>query len=422
LSYGVIAFLTVVSLGGVLLLMLNSFYTTQERRYLEQNAPAVSQMVGGLIQGPNLDSLPQEDLVQSQVNSLAYLTQTRIQLFDQGGALLADSGDPQKLRVASTLSLQLDLGEEGQSFSQSIGRAAGDEGYTTALVIEDEGGRFESQTTVSGNLVDPAGGVDGQALTPVGLQPPGALGLAEEPGIRSEAIVQQPILGLDGRQLGQLLLSQGPAFGRSILAGVARALAVAGLVAVLLATTVGWLISRRLTRPVLELVEVTEQMSAGDLGVRADIARGDELGQLALSFNRMAERIEATVATLRNFVADAAHEMNTPLTALRTNLELAARPGSADPLLTSALDQAARLEKLNDDLVQLSRIEGGIGLESVGPVDLGRHLTRLSERYAAQAEQAGLAFEMTMAERTPEPGRSITWSTTPSSSRLRAAG
>jgi two-component system sensor histidine kinase MprB len=108
------------------------------------------------------------------------------------------------------------------------------------------------------------------------------------------------------------------------------------------------------------------------------------------------------VATLRNFVADAAHEMNTPLTALRTNLELAARPGPADPLLTGALDQAARLEKLNDDLVQLSRIEGGIGLESVGPVDLGRHLTRLSERYAAQAEQAGLAFEMTMAERTPE--------------------
>ncbi|UCG25765.1 MAG: HAMP domain-containing histidine kinase [Chloroflexota bacterium] len=409
LSYGLIAFLTVVSLGGVLLLMLNSFYAAQERRYLEQNAPAVGEMVGGLIRGPSLDSLPRQDLLQSQVNSLAYLTQTRIQIFDPDGALMADSGDPQKLRVASTLSLQLDLGDEDQTFSQSIGRTAGDEGYTTALVIEDEGGRFESQTTVSGSLVDPAAAVDGQALTQAGLQPPSALGLADEPGFRSAAVVQQPILELGGRSVGQLVLSQGPAFGRSLLAGVARALVVAGLVAVLLAAAAGWLVSRRLTRPVLELVEVTEQMSAGELAVRADISRGDELGQLAQSFNKMAERIEATVATLRNFVADAAHEMNTPLTALRTNLELAARADDADPLLASAMDQATRLEQLNDDLVQLSRIEGGIGLESVEPVDLGRRLLRLSERYAAQAEQAGLAFEMTMAEPMPEraPERAV---------------
>jgi signal transduction histidine kinase len=183
------------------------------------------------------------------------------------------------------------------------------------------------------------------------------------------------------------------------LAGVARALAVAGLVAVLLATTVGWLISRRLTRPLLELVETTEQMSAGDLSVRTEIARRDELGQLARSFNRMAQQVESTVATLRNFVADAAHEMNTPLTALRTNLELAMRDNSGDPRLRGALEQATRLESLNDDLLQLSRLQGGIGLENVGPVDLSRQLKLWSERYAAQAEQAGLNYELTAPQR-----------------------
>jgi hypothetical protein len=183
-SYGLIAFLTVISLGGVLLLMLNGFYNKQERRYLVQNALGVSQLVGNLMQGPALESDEQQKLLQSQVNSLAYLTQTRIQLQDANGALLADSGSPQTLRVASTLSLQIDLEEAGQSVTQSIGRAAGIEGYTTALVIEDEGARFESQTTVSGSLVNPAAGINGQAMTLAGLQPPGTLGLAEEPGVR----------------------------------------------------------------------------------------------------------------------------------------------------------------------------------------------------------------------------------------------
>ncbi len=397
-SYGAIAFLTVFILGAVLLLMLNGFYLRQERRYLEQNALAVSQMVGGLLHGTGLDKFQQQNLVQSQVNSLAYLTQTRIQLFEPGGSLLADSGSPQTLRVASTLSLQIELEDTGQSFSQSIGREDSRERYTTALVIEDEDARYESQTTVTGSLVGPDAGIGGQAMTIVGLQLPGTLGLEDESGIRSGEMVQQPILDLDGRSLGQVVLSHGPAFGRSILSGVARGLAVAGLIAVLLATFAGWLMSRRLSRPVLELVDVTEQMSTGDLSIRAKISRGDEFGQLADSFNRMAEQIENMVATLKNFVADAAHEMNTPLTALRTQLELAAKTRNDDPLLTGAREQALRLVSLTDDLVQLSRLEGGIGLESTGPVDLGRLLSEVGERYAAQAEQAGLSFELTLSQ------------------------
>jgi len=133
--------------------------------------------------------------------------------------------------------------------------------------------------------------------------------------------------------------------------------------------------------------------------VRAEIDRQDELGQLARSFNRMAQQIEGTVATLRNFVADAAHEMNTPLTALRTNLELASRDRASAPQLKAALEQATRLENLNDDLVQLSRLEGGIGLEGASPIDLAQLVKRLGESYAAQAEQAGLDFELAISSR-----------------------
>lgn len=393
-SYGAIAFLTIAILGGALLLILNGFYSRQERRYLAQNASAVSQMVSSLLAGPELDNFSQQELLQSQINGLAYLTQTRIRLFDPAGSLLVDSGEAQNLRVASTLSLDLNFGEEGESISQSIGRANNEDKYTTALVIEEGGARYESQTTISGDLVDPAAGIDGQALSLVGLQPPGAFGLDAEPGIRSGEVVQQAIVDLDGRPLGIVELSQGPAFGRAILASVGRGLVLAGFIAVLLATLAGWFISRRLSRPVLELVQTTEKMSAGDLSVRTGISRKDELGQLATSFNEMAGQIEDTVTTLEYFVADAAHEMNTPLTALRTHLELAARDRTDDPYLAGAITQALRLEQLNDDLLQLSRLEAGIGLENIEPVDLSDLLERLGEPYAAQAEQGGVDFEL----------------------------
>ena len=92
--------------------------------------------------------------------------------------------------------------------------------------------------------------------------------------------------------------------------------------------------------PVLALTEVTSRMADGDLSARAPLAAPEELAALGRSFNEMAGRIEEMVATLRSFVADAAHELHTPVTALRTDLELAA----ADPtpeLAARALTQAA---------------------------------------------------------------------------------
>ena len=207
-TYGAIAFLTIISLGGALLLMLSNYYSNQERRYLEQNAFAVSQMVGDLLSGSGHGNSLQQNLVQSQIESLAYLTQTRIRLFDLDGLPQADSGSPEMLRIASTLLLQIDLEVAGQSLSQSIGRATGEEKYTAALVIEDEGRRIESQTTVTGSQVDPVAGFDGLVMNVVGLQSPGSLGLAGGPGIRSKEVAQQAVRDLNGRSLGQVELSE----------------------------------------------------------------------------------------------------------------------------------------------------------------------------------------------------------------------
>jgi signal transduction histidine kinase len=216
-------------------------------------------------------------------------------------------------------------------------------------------------------------------------------------GRRSNQVVRQPYYDAAGRLAGSVELSEGPAYGRDILDSVARGWAIASLVAIVPAAGVGWLISRRISAPLLELTAVTERMSGGDLSTRADIRGQDELGRLGRSFNEMAMQVEATITTLRRFVSDAAHELHTPLTALRTNLELAANEPDESARIAfvgRAQAQVARLESLTGELLDLSRIESGAAPDNRAPLDLGE-LTRLTcEPYASQAEQSGIELSL----------------------------
>jgi two-component system sensor histidine kinase BaeS len=196
-------------------------------------------------------------------------------------------------------------------------------------------------------------------------------------------------------------LSQGPAYGSAILRSVAWGWAIAGFIAILLAALIGWLASRRLTKPLAALTAVTGHMADGDLSVRADIERADELGILSDSFNQMAAQVENTVTTLRQFAADASHELHTPLTALQTDLQLLAEGGSKaeqQQRMLRAQGQAVRLQALADSLLDLSRLEAE-------PVSAERPLLNLTELVqttgelvASQAEQAGLDFQMDVGE------------------------
>jgi signal transduction histidine kinase len=215
-------------------------------------------------------------------------------------------------------------------------------------------------------------------------------------GRRSDQVVSQPFYDAEGRLLGYAELSQGPAYGREIVESVAWVWAGASGIAVLLAAGVGWLISRQLSAPLLALTEVTATMAAGNFSVRAAVKHDAprELGLLARSFNEMAEQVEETVVTLRRFVADAAHELHTPLTALRTNLELAGADAAQPAFVERAQTQVERLESLTRDLLDLSRLETGAGSGNFAPVALNTLVQETSELYASRAEQMGLAFSL----------------------------
>jgi signal transduction histidine kinase len=219
---------------------------------------------------------------------------------------------------------------------------------------------------------------------------------------RSPQVVRVALVDTSGALTGAIELSEGPAYGRDILTSVARGWLAAGVLAVLLASLAGWLVAGRITAPIHALAQTASRMADGDLAARVPDAGGpstsqDELGQMARAFNRMADQVESTIVTLRQFVADAAHQMHTPLTALRTNLELAAGPGDAAPqpiYLARAQGQVARLTLLTDELLQLARVETGIAGAQGQRFDLAALARSLAEAQAARAEQAGLEFNL----------------------------
>ena len=168
-------------------------------------------------------------------------------------------------------------------------------------------------------------------------------------GRRSDQQAQAHLISANEELPYYVVVSEGPAYGIAILTSVFLGWVSASAFAIVLAAGAGWIISRRITAPLLTLTEATGRMAKGDLSARANVSGKDEVGFLAHSFNEMANRVEETIFTLRRFVADAAHEIHTPLTALNTNLELATSEGDDRTRLTfleHAQQQLKRLETL----------------------------------------------------------------------------
>lgn len=422
LSYITIALLTVCALGAVLLATLRGYYAQQELDYLTLNAHAISRGFERLV----ANGVPLE-VIYSQLENFSFLAQVKVRLLDANHEILIETAAPQDYLVS------LDFGETGQPiFFSRMSPAAGPPppdliiGGETVILPKNE-----TQVTVrsAGELT--VGDSSAQSLpwevqglfrgenerdnerldgTPSSLWSLVANRSLYGFVLNGEKSTQQsvsdqrvtvPITTRQNEVLGYLDLSEGPAYGSEIITSVAQALLGAGAVAALLAAGVGLYWSRRMSAPLLELTDSTTRMANGDLSARTTVASDDEFGLLAKSFNHMASQVETTVTALRRFVADAAHEMHTPLTALSADLELAVTDTNTERQITfieRARVQLKRLESLTTDLLDLSRIETHITPADHKPVDLVQLAQETSELYASRAEQAGIIFNMTVPE------------------------
>jgi two-component system, OmpR family, sensor histidine kinase MprB len=147
------------------------------------------------------------------------------------------------------------------------------------------------------------------------------------------------------------------------VASVGTTLAVLSAIGVLVATALGWAVARAGLGPVARLATVAEQVSAtGDPGRRVTVERPDEVGRLAMSFNRMLSALQRSLTVQRQLISNASHELRTPLASLRVNVELLADdPGmSAEErkeVLNRVVDQVTELSQLVSSVTQLARGE-----------------------------------------------------------------
>jgi signal transduction histidine kinase len=158
-----------------------------------------------------------------------------------------------------------------------------------------------------------------------------------------------------------------------------------------------WSIAGRATQELDRLADEVSTIEAGSLERRLSVRRTDEVDRLVRVLNRLLERLERSVAQLRRFTADAAHELRTPLSALRARLEAAVyrgTPAVSHEVVVDALEQIGRLAHLAEDLLMLARVEGGTlrPMSAETTVDMGALVEEVATAMSAIADEQGRPF------------------------------
>ncbi len=156
-----------------------------------------------------------------------------------------------------------------------------------------------------------------------------------------------------------------------------RGILVVGLISLIATALAATLIASTIVRPLRRLERATEQVAAGDFNSRAAVDEGPpEIRGLAASFNTMTEKISTLVERQRSFAGDASHQLRTPLTALRLQLERAAVNIDTDPVaarrdIEAAGEETERLQRLVEGLLMLARADqGSMEIDTIDVADV----------------------------------------------------
>jgi signal transduction histidine kinase len=167
-------------------------------------------------------------------------------------------------------------------------------------------------------------------------------------------------------------------------------LLLAGAIAAFIALFLARFLARGMTQPLRDMAQAARRMARGDYRQRVHARSRDEVGQLADAFNRMAGEMEGLERLRRDLVANVSHELKTPISALRARLEnLLDGVEAPDPVLIGVmLQQAERLSRLVDQLLDLSRLESGdlpLEIEAIDLAPLVEHV--VTEVEVARADR-----------------------------------
>ncbi len=182
-----------------------------------------------------------------------------------------------------------------------------------------------------------------------------------------------------------------------------EALSYAALAATLVAIVLSLFFSRNVIAPVQTMSRATQRIADGRYDERVQVNGNDELAQLAVRFNQMAEKLNQIESLRRRLIGDVSHELRTPLTAIKGSME-----GLMDGVLPATPEtyqqihaEADRLNRLVDDLQELSRVEARAYPLDIHPLDVSLLAQTVTKRLAPHAESKRIILDLELAPDLP---------------------
>ncbi|MBN1202062.1 MAG: HAMP domain-containing protein [Anaerolineae bacterium] len=185
-----------------------------------------------------------------------------------------------------------------------------------------------------------------------------------------------------------------------------RPLLQAGLIGLMVAIGLSVLITRSVARPLQQMSRAVRRIADGDLQQRVPVDGPHEVRALAQSFNEMAGRVSANQQAQRDFLANVSHDLRTPLTSIQGFSQaivdgVASDPEAAQHAAQVIHDEAARMHRLVEGLLDLARIEQGDLQMKDRAVQVDAVLRAVSESLSVKAQEKGLALDIEIAPDMP---------------------
>jgi signal transduction histidine kinase len=184
------------------------------------------------------------------------------------------------------------------------------------------------------------------------------------------------------------------------LHAVHRYLLWATLAALVLAFVISYFLIRRVLQPLAQMRAITREVAAGNFSARVDVRSQDEVGELGLAFNRMADSLEQIEQLRKNMVADVAHELRTPLTNLRGYLEALTDQvlPPSQQTFTMLQQEILRLVSLVENLQQLARADAAKVFLKREKLSLSEIVDQILSLYTLQLQDKKISVEKNIIE------------------------
>jgi heavy metal sensor kinase len=218
-------------------------------------------------------------------------------------------------------------------------------------------------------------------------------------GIHLVRVLDSPVVVRGKRYAVQTGISMNKSM--ALLASFRTGLLLLTPLVILLAAAGGHLMSRKALRPVAALAAEARRINDRNLDIRLPVPKArDEISDLSQTLNQMLERIDKAFSSIRTFTGNASHELRTPISLLRAEIEVALyRPRCADEyraILGRLHDETVRLTSLVENLLSLARAEGGAEIITLAPIRLNPIFNQIAETWMVAMKQAMLDFKVEM--------------------------